>query len=86
MTKLHWEEPPARRQVRENHHHVIARQLKRRPGRWARLDVEMGSTGLAAQIKKGIIEAYRPAGSFEAVSRPVDRVTTVYARYVGEPS
>lgn len=88
-TVLRWEEPPPDlregRRPRDVDHQTIAEELRRRPGRWAAIAAGSVQTGLVTQIRTGIVAAYRPAGSFEAVRRTVDGRATVYARYLGEP-
>lgn len=58
-------------------HAAVAETLRSRPGWWAMLpDLPQA---YSAQIAAGVNVAYRPGGSFEAVSRQ----GVVYARYVG---
>lgn len=58
-------------------HYLIADALRERPGVWAMLP-DLSVTH-ASDIARGSLAAYRPGGSFEAVSRD----GMVYARYVG---
>lgn len=83
MTGLRWEEPPEayKSTQRSKVHQSIAAELKAQPGRWAVLEIV--SIGLAAQIRRGDIAAYRPGGSFEARARVIDGERRIYARYVG---
>jgi hypothetical protein len=89
MTELKWEEPPhadQRRPGGAKRHAEVAAQLKSRPGEWARVaafDKDTRSRTYAHYIRRGGLAAYRPDGSFEAVSRTVDGEYRVYARYVG---
>lgn len=39
---------------------------------------------LAARVRRGLAACWAPAGDFDAVTRTVDGVRTVYAWYVGE--
>lgn len=66
----------ARRQSLINHE-LIADVLRSRPGQWAALPDVPGSS--AGNIKGGTLQAYRPAGSFEAQMMQ----GVLYARYVG---
>jgi hypothetical protein len=70
--------------------------LRENEGKWAIIGYAEKlpqSSALAHRINKGISRAFAPAGTFEAVSRPVSGVKdeegneyggAVYARYVGE--
>jgi hypothetical protein len=40
---------------------------------------------LTAEINQGKLRPYRPAGSYESVSRRVDGAFLIYARYLGGP-
>lgn len=42
------------------------------------------AAGIASQIKNGGIAAFRPVGDYEATTRTVGGLYTVYARYVGD--
>ncbi|MFE6737563.1 hypothetical protein [Streptomyces tubercidicus] len=67
-------------------HTEIVAQLRARPNEWARIqerDKPGDAAGVAYQIRKGILAAFRPAGHFEAKSRTVNDTFCVYARYVG---
>lgn len=82
-------DPPAspRRSAHSNFRHTKdARLLTARPNEWACIQ-ERGKRGDAAtaayQIRKGILAAFRPAGSFEAKSVTENGTFYVYARYVG---
>lgn len=44
----------------------------------------MKARGLASSINRGLLLAYRPVGSFKAVSRLKDGEYKVYAMYLGE--
>lgn len=85
-TVLAWEEPPVTVRRRGHRlpvdHERIAAALRGRPGRWARLP--MATTGLAGQIKRGDLRAYRPAGAFEAVRRGDGDEIRVWVRFVGQ--
>lgn len=64
-----------------------AAELKAHKGHWAKLKTFAKSSGagsLSSAIKAGKLAAFKPAGSFEAVSRTNDDGTAVvFARYVG---
>lgn len=79
---LVWEEPPPDGRGSADwgrlDHDAIANLLREHPGRWARIC--NGSTFSASAIRKGQQRAYRPSGSYEAVTR----LGAVYARYIGE--
>lgn len=68
----------------------VAEALRAKPEQWAKVATGV-SPNTAALIKKGKITAFRPAGSFEAVSRngvvasSGARIADTYARYVGTP-
>ncbi|MFH8409575.1 hypothetical protein ACH4FX_33055 [Streptomyces sp. NPDC018019] len=65
---------------------AAAEMLKARPGQWARVqkrEKRARAATAAYQINRGLLAAFRPAGSFEAASRTVDGEYLVYARYVG---
>lgn len=80
-----WEAPPPsarRRPDTRTDHDGIAAELRSRPGEWALLPA--AATGMAGQIRRGDIRAYRPAGTFEAVRRDSADGIRVWARYVGD--
>lgn len=82
-----WENPPGKGGRREVDHNAVAAELKANAGAWGKIGVyptpsSSGST--ANQIRTASLAAYRPAGSFEAMSRTADGEYRVYARYVGE--
>jgi hypothetical protein len=87
---LEWEEPPASNYGRQRiDHRAVAAELRKHPGEWAKIAV--GAQRMAHEIKAGIMVAYRPAGSFEAVSRnarPTEGrktlVADIYVRYIGD--
>lgn len=67
----------------------VAQELRKHPGAWAVvLEVPVAKASRAANVAHNIrragMHAFRPAGSFEAVSRSDEDMTTVYARYVGQ--
>lgn len=81
---------PTRRSSGPSFDHADAVQkLKAQPSEWAVVQErnKRGDAATAAyQIRKGILAAFRPAGSFEAKSRTEDGKFRVYARYIGEVS
>jgi hypothetical protein len=84
---IRWEAPPPGSQRGRGHrvdHDTIAVELRSRPGEWGLLPAS--ATGMAGQIRRGDIRAYRPAGTFEAVRRDDATGIKVWARYVGEES
>ncbi len=87
---IRWEFPPTAKPVGRYGvtlaHELIASQLRRRAGEWALVAENPGNSSLAGHIKSASIAAYRPAGAYEAVTRTVDGVVRIYARYVGEPA
>lgn len=66
----------------------IAAALKAAPDRWALIGKHPSSgraAGTATSYRRGIIVAFRPAGSFEAVSRKIaDGEYGVWVRFVGD--
>jgi hypothetical protein len=90
MTELKFEDPPRRVSGRHwGRHRLLASEMKARPMEWA-LVGKYGSSDSAASmarnIKLGKLEAYTPAGAFQATSRTVDGEPRVYVRFVGEKS
>lgn len=94
MSGLIWEEPPPALRDRRGLHAPpsYAAELRSRPGRWARIRFFSDGTvtvprSLATthawKIRVGRYAWAHPAGSFEAVHRPVDGGWGVWARYVG---
>lgn len=85
--RIRWEEPPSRTRVgAPTQHRDVANQLKANPGNWGIVAVyDKASTAgsIAAQIRAGSVNAYQPAGAFEAHARTVEGERRVYARYVG---
>jgi len=89
-TKLTFQNPPVNNRGHLDHAEVV-RQLKAKPGKWAKVPgydakTDAGQRVLASQIGKAQLKAYRPAGSFEAVSRkdPKTGEIGIWARYVGK--
>lgn len=89
MSIIRWEDPPPTETGAAGQprvavgHELIAVQLRRDPGRWALIHQTKRSPALTTEINHGKHRPYRPAGSFESVSRQVDGMFRVYARYVG---
>jgi hypothetical protein len=87
VSELKFEPPPAKVRKTWGRHYLIAHKLRAKPGEWAVVGAYGGaeSAGATARhIQHGRLEAYRPAGSFEATARTVDGEDRVYARFVGE--
>lgn len=81
--EIEWGDPPPKRLL--SGLLPVATALKERPGQWARvLTYSSGGAAhvAAQQIKYGHSKHFKPAGSFDAVSRDCD----VWARYVGDPA
>jgi hypothetical protein len=85
-TVVQWEDPPPaghrRGRRKQVNHGEIAETLRARPGEWAVIPV--ATTGLAGQIARGDLRAYRPARSFQAVRRDADGEIRIYVRFVGQ--
>lgn len=88
-TKIKWEDPPGiAGRIPGTKYLEIVEELRRNPGRWAMIG--NFDPSMATNIKEGRISAFRPHGSFEAMSRntQVDgdghRRADIYARYVGD--
>lgn len=85
---IRWEDPPTAKPIGRHGvtlaNELIASQLRRHPGEWALIAENPGNSSLAGHIKSAAIAAFRPAGSYEAVTRTVEGVVRIYARHVGE--
>jgi hypothetical protein len=83
---IEWKDPgPSDRGRASTAWRAVADALRLAPGRWAMIRDAPNITTAANQafsIRKGQLKAFRPAGSFESVSRG----TEVYARFVGSDS
>lgn len=80
---------PAHQGVKKIDHEVVAEALKKRPGEWALVDYPEATPrragAMAAYVRSGRNTAYRPAGTFEAVSRTgPEREGELWVRYVGK--
>ena len=81
---MKWQEPPGGSKGRSQILLTEAAELRANPKRWALLTTAVSrpsAAQTALRIRNGLNAAWRPAGTFEAVSRKCD----VYARYVGDP-
>lgn len=82
-----WRTPPehALNQTRKTQFEAFAKALRQRPQEWAVLPGEKTTVGsarsAALNIRKGAMSAFRPKGSWDAVTEG----TTIYVRYLGEP-
>jgi hypothetical protein len=80
-----WEDPPAR-QTRYDWED-IAKRLKRRPNKWAKV-FDRDRTSLAVALRSGSISALRPDKGYEVRTangrREAPRTCTLYMRYVPE--
>lgn len=97
MTRvLRWEEPPPNQlptrpwTTRHSHLKELADELRARPGNWALVFEQEGPASgragaMATHIRLGQVRCFTPTGDFDAVTRKVENITCVYARYVGEP-
>lgn len=90
-SSIQWETPPAPRRGREvQDHSAFAETLRSRPSQWARdprvFPSKSTAYTAAASICHGRAKAFRPAGTFEAVTRTIDGESVVYARFVGDKS
>lgn len=86
---IRWEGPPPPHADRNQFsvpHEMIAITLKRRPGNWAVICESPRGIGMASRIADGRLRAYARPGSFEAVTRNLNGIQTIYARYVGDPA
>ena len=54
---MEWQDPP------ENRWDIIARELRKNPGRWAKLEER---PTYMHSIKTGKMKAFRPVGAYEA--------------------
>lgn len=77
-----WEDPPESRH--EYDWTTIARQLRRKPGKWAKV-FDLDRTSLATAIRIGSIKALEPSKGFEVKTanntRGTPRTCTLYLRY-----
>jgi len=77
--------PPGTERQNGQGNWAVASALRERPGEWAlafQTDNQSQAYNKASNIQRGVISAFRPHGTFEAVTRGLD----VWARYVGEQS
>lgn len=83
--KLEFKNPPTDARTSNGEMTQVADALKANPGEWALIGRKSPST--AAVIKNGLTKAFRPAGSFDSVTRNGDgRKADIYARYIGDAS
>jgi len=87
MTDMKWEDPPPASDRKNGvNWREIAAALRASPGRWA-LVARLRYTTTASYISSARLADFRPAGTYEAVSRSVEvdghRFYNIYARYIG---
>jgi hypothetical protein len=85
--RLRFEQPPARsvRSPKKTKHEHIAQSLVKHATEWACIgtySTVQSANSIAYQIRNGKIQAYAPAGSYEATARSDGK--KVWARYVGQ--
>ena len=81
---MKWQEPPRGSKGPSQILLTEAAELRANPKRWALIitrPTDKSASQFAFRIRNGLNAAWRPAGTFEAVSRGCD----VYARYMGDP-
>ena len=87
-----WEDPPPRRRsAGRRDWSTVARELRSRPGEWARI-FEAGEGDVESERAKSITQgvrtanltAFAPRGAFESAYRSESDRSAVYARFVGE--
>ena len=88
---IRWEEPPETgTSSRPGAWTEEAAELRENPSRWAVIaeyseDQKVKAYDLVGMIKRGKAVAFRPSGSFDAVTRrSPDGTQVVYAMYAGE--
>lgn len=80
-----WEAPPEGKTSPRGKWLPVAESLRSRPGEWALVSTGDVHTGNGGNIQQGRLACFRPAGSFEGVSRKSDDGTwNTWARYIGE--
>jgi hypothetical protein len=81
--EVEWETPPPKRTERYNWS-AIAVQLKKKPGKWAKI-FDHDRASLATAIRTGGIRALKPSDGFEVRTannvRGEPRTCTMYLRY-----
>jgi hypothetical protein len=87
VDEFRWAGPPPKAKGRPHRRYgPMARRLRQRPGAWAVIR-NCPSAAVArnrtSAIRRGVIPAFLPAGSFEAVHREVGGKWLVYARFIG---
>lgn len=90
VTPFRWENPPEAVHGGGRQHRPIADALKAKPMEWAVLDgydSPRSASSLAYTVRNGLLPAYAPAKSFEAVARTLGKGQyVVYLRYLGVPN
>lgn len=86
LSKPVFRDPPPPR-LQPELHEAVAEALRKRPGQWALVgtfgNYSEASTAVV-RITRGTVEAYRPAGDFDATQRKERGDCNVYARFVGD--
>jgi hypothetical protein len=88
LSRIRFEDPPARTNSKPTKHERAATRLRKHPGEWARVGTyttASSANSMAHMIRKAKAKPYAPAGSFEAVSRTVGHSYRVYARFLDTP-
>lgn len=80
-----WQEPDRIKSQGLKNWAEVADELKTNPQRWA-LVAENVSTGMAGNLRKGRVSAFRPSANWEFTTREnaEGRVGKLFARYIGE--
>lgn len=87
---LRWHTPPAARHPggtgrRRSMYEEVAAELRDMPRTWGVIwEGNRRRAALSNHISEGVLPSFRPAGTFESVSRWHGGVWTVYARFVGD--
>ena len=80
-----WQEPDRIKSQGRKNWAEVADDLKANPMTWALIDEDV-STGMAGNLRKGRVSAFRPENNWEFTTRENagGRVGKLFARYIGE--